>query len=54
VDAPLGPKARSLLDPAHTAVAYTDVLIAAGLLEDAVRATAFLLPRREATWWAAR
>jgi hypothetical protein len=53
-EAPLGPQARALLTPEHTAGAYVEALVAAGLLEDAVRATAFLLPRREAIWWAAR
>jgi hypothetical protein len=52
--APLGPQARARLDPGRNASAYIDALLADGLLEDAVRATAFLLPRREAIWWAAR
>ena len=54
VDAPLGPDARALLTPEQTPAGYVEALTAAGLLEDAIRATAFLLPRREAAWWAVR
>ncbi|MBN9524112.1 hypothetical protein J0H58_37320, partial [bacterium] len=52
--APLGPDARARLTPDLTADGYVGVLAAAGLFGDAVRATAFLLPRREAVWWAVR
>lgn len=53
-DAPLGPDARALLTPPRPAADVVAALAAAGLLADAVRATAFLLPRREAVWWAVR
>jgi hypothetical protein len=53
-DAPLAPESRALLTPQHTPPQYVEALVAAGMLEDAIRATAFLLARREAVWWAVR
>jgi hypothetical protein len=52
--APLTEPARARLAPGRSGTEFVAALVAAELLEDAVRATAFLLPRREAVWWAAR
>jgi hypothetical protein len=51
-EAPLSPEARALLTPQHAPPEFLAALVAAALLEDAIRATAFLLPKREAVWWA--
>jgi hypothetical protein len=48
----LGEPARALLRPGWTARQYLDGLIAAGHLSDAIRLLAYVLPRREAVWWA--
>lgn len=51
-DVPLVAEGLALLRPEHTPRQFLDALAKAGLLADAVRFLAFLLPRREAVWWA--
>jgi hypothetical protein len=51
--APLEPESKSLLRPTYSPKQFVDELTAAGHHPDAIRLMAFLLPRREAVWWAA-
>lgn len=50
--AALGDKAAGLLTPELALRDYLDRLLAADLLEDAVKLMAHALPKREAVWWA--
>jgi hypothetical protein len=48
----LGDEARALLKENQPPAEYLEALRANGHLEDAVRFLAYLLPKREAVWWA--
>jgi hypothetical protein len=50
--ADLGAEAAALLRPNMTPRQYLDALLAAGRLLEAVRFLSWVLPRREAVWWA--
>ncbi len=52
-DCPLSDEALALLTPQLTPGKYVATLIGQKQFADAVRFTAFNLPRREAIWWAA-
>lgn len=52
--AELSPDGLAKLEPGQSSEQLLDSLVAAGLLEDAIKFFARALPRREAVWWACR
>ena len=52
-ECPLSDEARLVLTPQFTPGKYLAILIGRKMYADAVRFTAFSLPKREAIWWAA-